>query len=164
MYFGFEGILGTFVAGIVVGVLMRGDRFEHALHAKLRVIGFGVFVPAFFVTSGLRFQLGNLAGVDELARAGVFFVAMVAIHTVPTFLYRPHLSWRECLASGLMQSTNLSFIVVAVTVGTEMGELREINAAALVMAGLASAIVLPALASTLLGGARQGSNGVVESA
>ena len=63
-----------------------------------------------------------------------------------------------------MQSTNLSFIVVAVTVGTEMGELREINAAALVMAGLASAIVLPALASTLLGGARQGSNGVVESA
>src|SRR5262245_14215364 len=40
MYFGFEGILGTFVAGVVVGVVVRGDRFEHTLRAKLRVIGF----------------------------------------------------------------------------------------------------------------------------
>jgi Kef-type K+ transport system membrane component KefB len=35
MQFGFEGILGTFVAGIVVGIVMRGDRFEQALNAKL---------------------------------------------------------------------------------------------------------------------------------
>jgi Kef-type K+ transport system membrane component KefB len=39
MYFGFEGILGTFVAGVVVGIVVRGDRFEHALRAKLKVIG-----------------------------------------------------------------------------------------------------------------------------
>src|SRR5262245_43599717 len=27
MYFGFEGILGSFAAGIVVGIVIRGDRF-----------------------------------------------------------------------------------------------------------------------------------------
>jgi len=164
MYFGFEGILGTFVAGIVVGVLMRGDRHERSLHAKLKVIGFGIFVPAFFVTSGLRFQLDKIGGMAEIGRAALFFVAMVAVHMAPVFLYRPHLRWRECIASGLMQSTNLSFIVVAVTVGTQLGELRDINASALVLAGLASAVLLPAIATTLLGGAKEHASDEAEEA
>ena len=71
-------------------------------------------------------------------------------------LYRPYLTWRECLASGLLQSTNLSFIVVAVTVGTELGRLREVNGSALILAGLASAVFFPAIATTLLGDAHEG--------
>jgi len=155
MQFGFEGILGTFVAGVVVGVVVRGDRFEHTLRAKLRVIGYGLFVPAFFVTSGLRFELNRISGLAEVARAALFLAALIAVRTIPVVLYRPFLTWRECLASGLLQSTNLSFIVVAVTVGTELGRLREINASALILAGLVSAVVLPACATSLLGGARE---------
>jgi Kef-type K+ transport system membrane component KefB len=155
MHFGFEGILGTFVAGVVVGIVMRGDKFEQALRAKLKVIGFGLFVPAFFVTSGLRFELNRMTGMAEVGRAAMFFVALIAIRTTPVVLYRPFLTWRECLASGLLQSTNLSFIVVVVTVGTELGQLREINGAALIVAGLVSAVVLPAVATALLGGAKE---------
>jgi Kef-type K+ transport system membrane component KefB len=154
MYFGFEGILGTFVAGVIVGIVLRGDRFEQALRSKLKVIGFGLFVPAFFVTSGLRFEVDHITELAEIGRAVLFFVALISVHTIPTVLYRPFLTWRQCLASGLLQSTNLSFIVVAVTVGTELGRLREINGSALILAGLASAIVFPAVATALLGGAR----------
>jgi hypothetical protein len=39
-----------------------------------------------------------------------------------------------------------------VTVGTELGRLREINASALILAGLLSAVLLPAAAGALLGG------------
>jgi len=155
MSFGFEGILGTFVAGIVLGIVVRGDPFEQALRAKLKVIGFGLFVPAFFVTSGLRFDLDNISGMAEVGRAALFFVILVTIHTVPAVVYRPFLSWRECLASGLLQSTNLSFIVVAVTVGTELDRLREINGSALILAGLVSAVVFPAVATALLGGTKE---------
>jgi Kef-type K+ transport system membrane component KefB len=153
--FGFEGILGTFVAGVVVAIVMRGDRFEHALRAKLKVIGFGVFVPAFFVTSGLRFELNRITGMAEVGRAAMFLAALIAIRTIPVLLYRPFLTWRECLASGLLQSTNLPFIVVAVTVGTELGRLRDFNGSALILAGLVSAAVLPAVATALLGGAKE---------
>jgi Kef-type K+ transport system membrane component KefB len=160
MYFGFEGILGTFVAGVVVGIVVRGDRFEHALRSKLKVIGFGLFVPALFVTSGLRFELDHITEMAEVGRAALFFVALIAIRTIPVVLYRPYLTWRECLASGLLQSTNLSFIVVAVTVGTELGRLREINGSALILAGLVSAVVFPAVATALLGGAKEGTSAV----
>lgn len=148
-------ILGTFVAGVVVGVVVRGDKFEHVLRNKLRVIGFGLFVPTFFVTSGMRFQLSQIAGFAEIGRAALFLVAMVAIKTIPVFLYRPFLTWRERLASGLLQATNLSFIVVAVTVGSELGRLKDINGSALILAGLASALILPAVATMLLGGAKE---------
>jgi Kef-type K+ transport system membrane component KefB len=154
MYFGFEGILGTFVAGIVVGIVVRGDRFEQTLRSKLKVIGFALFIPAFFVTSGLRFEVEHLTERDEIVRAMLFFVALIVIRTVPAVLYRPFLTWRECLAAGLLQSTNLSFIVVAVTVGEELGQLREINGSALILAGLVSALVLPAVAAALLRGAK----------
>jgi Kef-type K+ transport system membrane component KefB len=152
MQFGFEGILGTFVAGVVVGIVVRGDRFERGLRTKLKAIGYGLFVPAFFVSSGLRFELDHITGIAEIGRAVLFFVSLIVIRTVPCVMYRPYLTWRECLASGLLQSTNLSFIVVAVTVGTELGRLREINGAALILAGLISAFVLPAAAAALLGG------------
>ena len=66
---------------------------------------------------------------------------------------------RECLAAGLLQSTNLSFIVVAVAVGTELGRMREMNGSALILAGLASAVLLPTAASALLGGATQKARG-----
>jgi Kef-type K+ transport system membrane component KefB len=152
MRFGFEGILGTFVAGIVVSIVVRGDRFEHALRAKLRAIGFGLFIPAFFVTSGLRFQLDHFGGMPDVGRAAIFLIALVAIRTIPAVLYRPFLTWKQCLASGLLQSTNLSFILVVVEVGTELGRLRDVNGSALILAGLVSAIIFPTVAAWLLGG------------
>src|SRR5262249_62382447 len=82
--------------------------------------------------------------------------AWTATRVIPGVLSRPFLPWRECLASGLLQATTPSFIVVAVTVGTELGRLREINGSALILAGLASAVLLPAVATALLGGAREG--------
>jgi hypothetical protein len=52
----------------------------------------------------------------------------------------------------MLQSTNLSFIVVAVTVGQEIGRIRPVTGSALVLAGLLSAVVFPATAQLLLGG------------
>ncbi|HKV98877.1 MAG TPA: cation:proton antiporter [Vicinamibacterales bacterium] len=151
MQFGFEGILGSFVAGVIVGIVVRHDRFEQALRHKLEGIGFGLFVPAFFVTTGMRFDLDNIKGLPEIERAALFFVALIVVRAVPAVLYRPFLTWRECLASGLLQSTNLSFIVVTVAVGEGLGRIREINSTALVLAGLVSALVLPTIAAALLG-------------
>jgi hypothetical protein len=39
-----------------------------------------------------------------------------------------------------------------VTVGIELDQMREINGSALILAGLVSAVVLPAVAAMLLGG------------
>jgi Kef-type K+ transport system membrane component KefB len=154
--FEFEAILGTFLAGIVFGIAIRGDRFEERLRTKLEGIGFGFFVPAFFVTSGLRFYPDRLDLPDDFMRILLFLAILLTARALPALLYLRHLSWREALATGLLQATNLPFIVVAVAVGTELGRLHEMNATALIVAGLISAVLFPALAQWLLGTAERG--------
>ena len=151
---GFEAILGTFIAGAVMAMIIRGDPHERLLRQKVEAVGFGFFVPAFFVTSGLKFSLEGIGSAEEWARVALFFVALVFVHLVPALLYRKHLSWRETVAAGLLQSTNLSFIVVAVTVGLELGRMQPITGSSLIVAGLLSAVLFPATAQILLSGAK----------
>ena len=152
--FGFEAILGTFLAGIVFAVVIHGDRYERRLRAGVEAIGFGFFVPVFFITSGLHFDVGGMADPSELSRVALFVGILVMIHIVPALaLYLRELGARTALAVGLLQATNLSFLVVAVAVGRELDRLSQINDSALIVAGLTSAVIFPALAQFLLGNA-----------
>lgn len=154
--FGFEAILGTFLAGIVFGIAIKGAKHEHALRTKLEATGFGFFVPVFFVASGLRLNVEGIFSPVELGRIALFLVILLVVRGLPAVIYKKHLSWRETGAAGLLQSTNLSFIVVAVAVGTELGIIKQVNGSALIIAGLLSAVTFPAAAQALLGGAHGG--------
>lgn len=150
--FGFEAILGTFLAGAVLAIIIRGDQFEKPFRQKLEAVGFGFFVPAFFVTSGMRLDLSSINSPSAIGRVALLFVMLLVIRGLPALLYRSHLTRRETLAAALLQSTNLSFIVVAVTVGLEIDRIRPVTGSALVLAGLFSAVIFPAAAQMLLGG------------
>ena len=75
---GLEVILGAFAAGAVLTLLDRDEVMTHPLfRRKLEAIGFGVFIPVFFVTSGLRFDLDALLDdPSNLAMVPVFLVAL----------------------------------------------------------------------------------------
>ena len=57
--FGLDAVLGAFAAGIIVGLATRGEKGKPLRH-KLDAVSFGFFVPFFFVTSGMKFDLGAL--------------------------------------------------------------------------------------------------------
>ena len=58
---GLEVILGTFAAGAILSLADPDREMTHPeFRRKLEVIGFGVFIPVFFVASGVRFDLGAL--------------------------------------------------------------------------------------------------------
>ena len=56
--FGLETILGAFIAGGVLSLIDRDSMTHPHFRLKLEAIGYGFVVPVFFVTSGLRFDLG----------------------------------------------------------------------------------------------------------
>ncbi len=148
--FGFEAILGTFIAGAVFAVVIRGWDDSVGYRKKLDALGFGFFVPVFFVVSGLRFDLSELIGWFEIGRVIVLLLVLLVVRALPVLLYRHHLGGREMLAAGLLQATNLSFIVVAVTVGEELGAVTASGGEGLIAAGLLSAIIFPPLAQRFL--------------
>ena len=152
--FGLEAILGAFVAGAILKLVDTDRAMTHPrFRAKLEAAGFGVFVPFFFVTSGVRFNVDALfASGSSIARLPIFLAALLAARGLPALLYRHMLDSRRTAAAGLLQATSLSFLVVASQIGLQLGLIGEATAAAFLAAGLLSVLLFPLGALTLLGG------------
>jgi Kef-type K+ transport system membrane component KefB len=151
--FGLEAILGAFLAGATLKLVDRDEEMSHAFfHSKLEAVGFGVFVPFFFVSTGIKLDVASLFhSGSAIARVPLFLGAILAVRGLPALLYRPLAERRAQLAAGgLLQATSLSIPVVAGQIGVDLGLIRPINYVALVAAGLISVIVFPLLALTLL--------------
>ena len=157
--FGLEVILGAFFAGAVLRLLDRDEMMTHTgFHTKLQAVGFGVFIPFFFITSGMQLDARALfAGGSALALVPVFLLALLLARGLPAALYRPMVGDRYSVAAGLLQATSLPFVVAATGIGMELGILSPAIGAAMVVAGLLSVVLFPVGALTLLrGGGRPG--------
>jgi Kef-type K+ transport system membrane component KefB len=149
---GLETILGAFVAGVILRLVDRDRMMTHPeFRQKLEAIGFGVFIPVFFVTSGIQFDLAALfSSPSTILRVPIFLVALLLVRGVPALLYRPLVGSRRSVVAGLLQATSLSFIVAASQIGMELGLITKATGAALIAAGLLSVLIFPLLALTIL--------------
>jgi Kef-type K+ transport system membrane component KefB len=150
---GLEVILGAFAAGALLSLLDRDEMMTHAaFRTKLEAIGFGVFIPVFFITSGLRFDLAALfASGSTIAMVPVFLAVLLVVRGLPALvLYRGVVSDRQAAVAGLFQATSLPFIVAGTAIGLELGLIDAAGSAALVASGLLSVVIFPALGLGLL--------------
>jgi Kef-type K+ transport system membrane component KefB len=150
---GLEVILGAFAAGALLSLLDRDEMMTHAaFRTKLEAIGFGVFIPVFFITSGLRFDLAALfASGSTIAMVPVFLAVLLVVRGLPALvLYRGVVSDRQAVVAGLFQATSLPFIVAGTAIGLELGLIDAAGSAALVASGLLSVVIFPALGLGLL--------------
>ena len=149
---GLEAILGTFIAGALLAVLDPDYKTTHPkFHEKLGAIGFGVFIPIFFVASGIQFNLGALfADSTTILRVPIFLAALLVVRGVPALLYKPLVGSARIPVAALLQATSLPFIVAATSIGVELQVMLPANASALVGAGLLSVVLFPATALALL--------------
>ncbi len=157
--FGFEIILGTFLAGILFGALIRGSERESLYGTRLDAIGFGFFVPIFFIVSGMRLDIRAALTPSGLLAVLGFFVILTVARALPALLYRCSIGTRGVLASGLMLATNVSFVVVAAELGVEAGLVSSSVASSMVLAGLVSAVLFPALSQSVLARGSSGDSG-----
>jgi Kef-type K+ transport system membrane component KefB len=155
---GLETILGAFAAGALLSLIDHDEAMTHPeFRLKLEAVGFGVFIPVFFVTSGVRFDLNALfASASTVARVPLFLLAIYLVRGVPAFVYVRLLGRSRAVIAGILQSTSLPFIVAATQIGVQLGVVTRASAAGLVAAGLLSVMISPALGLSLLRRAQPG--------
>ena len=152
-HFGLESILGAFAAGVVLGDLWRKDRENPAssFWPKVEAVGFGFLIPVYFVTSGVRFDLSDLiASPSAMLRVPMFLALFLLVRGVPALLFRRQLGGRVTAALALLSATSLSFVITATDIGVRSGNLRDINATALVGAAVIAMVIFPSAAQSLL--------------
>ncbi len=139
---GAELILGAFLGGVLASLL--SDPNDEKIRDKLDAIGFGFFVPLFFVFVGIQFDLqAFLTNRDAWILLPILLVAAFAIKIVSTLVFRFAYSWRESISSGMLLSARLSLIIAASSIGVRLGAISESTNAAIILIAALTAMFAP---------------------
>jgi len=140
---GLDVLLGGFVAGLITRTALKGHELA-IFESKLTAVGFGFFVPFFFVTSGIAFDLSALGSAEAIAKLAMFFSLFLLVRGIPALLlYRGVLDLRDRLALGFYSATALPLVVAITTIAIDAGKMRASTAAGLVGAAMLSTLVFP---------------------
>lgn len=141
--FGLDIVLGAFVAGLVLRRWAPGD--VHSLEEKLDAVGYGFFIPIFFVSSGMALDIDSIAQAP--LRLLAFLLLLLVIRGLPALLvYRRALDRVQRRQMVFITATTLPMLVALSHIGLANGTMLPQNAAALVGAGVLSVLVFPAVA------------------
>jgi Kef-type K+ transport system membrane component KefB len=145
--FGIEAALGAFFAGMVLRQTSSAEGNQE-FEDKLDAVGYGFFIPVFFVSSGMGLDLQSI--LNSPGRLLAFFVLLLVVRGVPAILiYRKTLGPRQRVEMMFLTATALPLLVALSEIGLQSGVMLPENAAALVGAGVLSIAIFPFVAARL---------------
>ncbi len=145
--FGVEAALGAFFAGMVLRRTSSGED-NSEFEEKLDAVGYGFFIPVFFVSSGMALDVQSI--VENPLRLFVFFALFLLVRGAPALLvYRRTLPLRGRIEMMFLTATALPLLVALAEIGVDSGVMLPENAAALVGAGVLSIAIFPFVATRI---------------
>lgn len=147
---GLDMLLGAFAAGVIAKLLLSDatPRDAESIEGKLEAVGFGFFVPVFFINTGITFDLNALvSSTQALLLLPIFLILLLLVRGTVGLLSAPAGSGgADKRAMVLFTATGLPIIVAVTSIGVESGSLAAGTASALVGAGMLSVLLFPLLA------------------
>jgi CPA2 family monovalent cation:H+ antiporter-2 len=147
---GMHAILGAFLAGLVISELTdRGSDLEQ----KLLRIGYGFFIPFFFILVGVNTNipavLGSMSSVLVLFTIMLvgIFSKVIGVGTIAKIL---GFSTRESISLGFIKSARLSLVLAAIGIGQSMGLIDSSMFSIFVIFALTSVLLAPSIGISLL--------------
>ncbi len=141
---GLELILGAFLAGMIISLIRPAE--EKELVQKLEAIGYGFFIPVFFIMVGINMDLAALIGnPTSLLAIPIILLFSILIKVIPMMVYRKQIGWRETIASGVLLNTHLSIEISIAVIGERLGLLNATTSTLLVLFALITVLVMPIL-------------------
>jgi Kef-type K+ transport system membrane component KefB len=143
---GLDLLLGGFAAGVITRLVLK-EREVPTFDARLTAVAFGVFIPFFFVFSGMQLDVDALfSSWASVAKMLMFFVLFLVVRGVPAlWLYRGVLDQRQRVSLAFFQSTQLPLVLAITTLAVDGGHMRSSTAASLVGAAVLSTLCFPIL-------------------
>jgi Kef-type K+ transport system membrane component KefB len=144
--FGLDVVLGALLAGIVLRAWTRRFSMDtEGLERKFDAVGYGIFIPIFFISSGMTLDVKAIS--QDPLRLLVFILLLLIVRGLPSLLvYRSALAARQRVEMTFITATTLPLLIALVEIGQRDGVMLPATAAALVGAGVLSVLVFPLIA------------------
>jgi Kef-type K+ transport system membrane component KefB len=147
--FGLDAVLGAMLAGIVLRIWTHRLKIDTSgLDRKFDAVGYGIFIPIFFVSSGMTIDLRAIS--HDPFRLVVLFLLLLTVRGLPSLLvYRHALPARQRVEMTFITATSLPLLIALAAIGEEDGVMIPATAAALIGTGVVSVLVCPLIAVAL---------------
>jgi len=139
-----EVILGAFLAGILMSYFSQKDR--STLMMKLEGMGYGFFIPVFFIMVGAGIDFSVFQNTTNLwLFIAVLFVLLYAIKILPSMIWARLFGWNRALSGGILLASRLSLIIAASQVGLDLGVITPAMNTSFIMLAVVTCVASPVI-------------------
>ncbi len=142
-------LLGAFLSGLLMSSLLHKER--SVLMIKLDGMGYGFFIPIFFIMVGIQFDPASLGKFDTtlITFLILLVISLFVIKLVPSLIWSQLFGFKKAAAGGFLMSSRLSLIIAASAIGLQLGVISPgINSSFILMA-IITCLFSPVIFSTI---------------
>jgi CPA2 family monovalent cation:H+ antiporter-2 len=142
---GAENILGAFLAGMVMKLLEPSEATED----KLTSIGYGFFIPIFFIMTGARLNLRELFNNPQaLALIPALVVCLIIAKLWAIPVYHLRFNRRNSFAGGFLTVTTITLVLPSLEVARNLHAITQAQSDAFILAAVIVCILSPIIFNT----------------
>lgn len=143
---GAENILGAFLAGIVMKLLKPK---EETLD-KLSSLGYGFFIPIFFITTGakINFKL-LLTNPKSLTLIPIFLLGFILAKTALILTLKQITDHKNILAGSILEMTTITLVIPILSVAQELQIINTTQASSITVAAILTCLICPIIFNNL---------------
>ena len=139
---GVENILGAFLAGIVMKLLEPSQETAD----KLTSIGYGFFIPIFFIMTGVKLNLRSLLAHPKSLILLPILVLFLFLAKVPVALvYAQKFGNRNGIAGGFLTATTITIVLPTLAVARKLNVITRLQSDVFILAAVIVCILCPIL-------------------
>lgn len=137
---GAENILGAFLAGMVMKLLEPSE----ATKDKLTSIGYGFFIPIFFIMTGVKLNLRSLfAHPDALMLLPILILFLFIAKIPAVVVFMRKFDKRNAFAGGFLTATTITIVLPTLQVARRLHAITSTQSDAFILAAVVVCIVSP---------------------
>lgn len=137
---GAENILGAFLAGVVMKLLEPSE----ATKDKLTSIGYGFFIPIFFIMTGVGLNLRSLFAHPSSLMLLPVLVIFLFIAKAPVVLtYMRYFQKKNAFAGGFLTATTITIVLPTLQVARKLHAITSTQSDAFILAAVIVCILSP---------------------
>lgn len=139
-----EHVLGAFFAGTLLSMFLSKER--SALLFKLDGMGYGFFIPIFFIMVGVNLDLSALTDFGQsIPFVLVLLAATFITQMIPTYLVTSIFGIKKTTAAGMLLSSRMGLMIATAQIGIALGIIGPAANAAIVITAIISSVLSPFL-------------------
>jgi len=142
-------LMGAFLSGVLLSGFVSKER--DLLLQKIDGIGYGFFIPIFFIMIGARFDASALGRIDGslVVFLLLMLITLYGVKILPALILKKQFGMRKALAAGILLSSRLSLIIAAATIGLDLNIISEETNAVFILMAVITCLLSPVLYSQI---------------